>query len=307
MPFANSIKTIAILGEMGSGNLGDCLGYMVLKKEIEKHFEYIQIDWITPSRFSMLDYMGYDCVVTGCGTLLDRAGGEYMRKLRALQDRGTKTAILGSGVSDQSHIRDTKEGSQIYNEVMDKVIHKFIRGEKPDLMWLLGNKGGGNKTNTIGINMGFAGYTTISIIEIQNKVKQVEDYLKSQGYDVKRVSCWGNDDAWFPNPDIRVDGSEESLNKLSELKGIVAFRGHLGVVSACCNVNVCAIGYSQKIKQMYDGVNIDYKLLDINDNYWATDIKNQLEKDTNYQNEIKIAQNALQGEIATFCQKLRSN
>ena len=72
-------KKIAILGEIGSGNLGDDLGYVLIKREIEKHFDFVQVDWITPSRFSTLDYMGYDCVVTGCGTLLDRAGGHYFQ------------------------------------------------------------------------------------------------------------------------------------------------------------------------------------------------------------------------------------
>lgn len=298
---------IAILGEIGSGNLGDDLGYMLLKKEIEKHFEYVQIDWITPSRFSTLDYMGYDCVVTGCGTLLDKSSGEYMRKLYALQDRGVKTAILGSGISDNAHIPTNKDGSQMYNKVIERVLHKFIRGDKPDLMWLLGNRGNSNKSNTIGINMGFAGYTTKSIMDIQNKVKQVENYFRSKDYNVKRISCWRNDDAWLPNPDIRIDGSQESLNKLSELKGIVSFRGHLGVVAACFNVNVCAIGYSQKIKKMYDGVNIDYKLLDISSESWIEDIENQFEKTTNYTNEVQTAQSVIQKEIEEFCNKLRSH
>jgi hypothetical protein len=298
-------KRIAILGEIGSGNLGDDLGYLLIKKEIEKNFDFIQIDWVTPSRFSQLDYMGYDMVVLGCGTLLDRAGGHYVTKLYDMQKRGIPTAILGSGLSDDKHIPDTNEGIQIYDKVMQKVKYKYLRGEAPDPMWLLGDQKTEGGHDKIGINMGFAGYTVGSIFDIKAKVEALRSHLALNKQPTKTVTCWGNDNAWIGNPDIEIDCNLESISKLNELKAIVAFRGHLGVVAACCGVIPIAIAYSSKIEKMYEGVGVPVTFLDVDQKDWGNKVEDGLTKGGDFRNAIIEAQQKVQTKIKEFCKEMK--
>lgn len=301
-------KRIAILGEIGSGNLGDDLGYVLIKREIEKNFDFVQVDWVTPSRFSQLDYMGYDVVVLGCGTLLDRAGGHYMVKLHEMQKRGTLTAILGAGLSDNRHMPDTNKGIQLYDEVMERVNFKFLRGEIPDPMWLLGDQkieGGHDK---IGINMGFAGYTDGSIFDIKAKVEALKSHLALNRQPTKTVTCWGNDNAWIGNQvDIEIDCNLKSISKLNELKAIVAFRGHLGVVAACCGVIPIAIAYSSKVEKMYEGVGVPVTFLDVGQKDWGNKVEDALTKGGNFTNAVIEAQKKVQVKIKDFTDTINGN
>lgn len=297
-------KKIAILGEIGSGNLGDDLGYMLLKKEIEKHFEYVQIDWITPSRFSVLDYMGYDCVATGVGTLLDKSGGEYVKRLWLVSKRKTPIAILGSGMSDNVHIPDTAEGTKMFDEVINSCAFRYLRGEAPDPVWLLGNKYLGQQQSGMGINMGFAGYTVVDIYKIKSIVEQIKQMQLLQGVPIKLVSAWDNDNPWLGQPDFTVNASPSSFEELGKLKYIVAFRGHLGVVAACCGVNVIAIEYSQKIKQMYAGAGVNVTFLDPTQKDWKNVLEDATTRNADNQQAVTETQKRVQEKIKEFCGRI---
>src|SRR5437016_5901527 len=105
---------IGVLGEIGSRNLGDDLGYLLLRDELLRCFRRldvaVHIDYWTPARFSDLDHTSHQVIVTGCGTLLDARGGEYVRRLAQMQDRGALVSLLGTGMSDPWHLTPTEEG-----------------------------------------------------------------------------------------------------------------------------------------------------------------------------------------------------
>ena len=114
------LRRIAILGEIGSGNLGDDYGYTLLRDHLLRVFDEfdipVDIRPLTPGMFWQLDGYDWDAVATGCGTLLDLANGPYVQALTKAAER-FPVLSLGSGISDPRHMVPTKEGQHIRQDI----------------------------------------------------------------------------------------------------------------------------------------------------------------------------------------------
>ena len=302
------MQHIAILGEIGVGNLGDDLGYLLLKREIEKNFEkrgkFCQVDYLRTSRFSELNYIGYSAVVLGAGTLLDAANGDYIQAIHKAQERGILTAILGTGISDKRHIPDTEDGKKLLTKIIEKAKNVYFRGvDGPDLLWVLGNHEYDGPKEGVGFNLGFAAYSTIDLVKIHEQIKAVKLFLEAQGIKTSWVSCWDRDNDLMDEPSIMVDGSRKSLEELSKLKAIVPFRGHLGTVAACCGVRVYPVCYSQKIKPMYEGV-IEPEWLECEGKKWTQIVSDTWHLPVDYKPNIEKAQQEVKKQSEDFAGNL---
>lgn len=306
---------IAVLGEIGSRNLGDDLGFILLRDEIlkgiSKRDRMAHVTYFTPVRFGDLDHSSFDAVVTGCGTLLDRQEGVYMRRLSIMQSRGTMTAILGSGWSDPFHVPNTKNGEQMAAQVLSNIsVGSWIRGEgMPDLVWILGwRHSGAEERKFIGMNMGYAAYSRWNLTDVWGRVRDTYIALKNSNYPVTLVSCWPNDDVWYesemPNePVLKVGLSNASIASLSKIRVMVPFRGHLGVVAACAGSTVCPIMFSSKVEDMYKCS--DVRILPLNyEDRWFYSISRAYTADLNNEEAIRRSKEKIESSIDTFCDAL---
>jgi hypothetical protein len=103
------VKRIAVLGEIGTGNLGDDLGYQLLRDELIAAFRELDeiVEPCPLSGTNPLDRDTWSAVVTGCGTLLDLVGWNYVQRLNEMY---CPTAILGTGIQDERAAPPTPMG-----------------------------------------------------------------------------------------------------------------------------------------------------------------------------------------------------
>lgn len=289
---------IAILGEIGSGNLGDDLGFIVIRDELIRSFREhgfeSQIDYCPPSRFSNLDHSGYEIVLTGCGTLLDECGGAYVHTLHNMQERRKITAVIGSGMSDPMHLIPNEEGKKLLERVLSRVVGGWVRGKDgPDPIWLKGWIAEKNEDRElIGFNMGYAAYTGINIEEVWARIRVLYFALKQEKMPVTFVSCWKNDLAWFRNyvpkePVLDVASSSTSLKKLSLLKTLVAFRGHLGMIATAAGVTVLPVVFSSKVEDMYRNTDLKTRPLSLEKDDWEQELRKTI-AEPSFNNEVEI-------------------
>ncbi len=301
-----SLLKIVILGEIGSGNLGDDLGYILLRdaltNELRRTGVECDIRCVQPVHFSSLDHADCHLVVTGCGTLLDAQGGAYVKRLIISKRRGIPTAILGSGLSDPAHIQPTPEGEAMLAEAINGSIYHWIRGEGADPLWILGYTAPEKQGAKVGINMGYAAYSVEGVSTIWGRIKEVRAALDAKGVETCLVSCWTNDNSWYPEGSdvLQIGCNRSSLQKLHELRAIVGFRGHLGVAAACYGVNVIPVLFSSKIEDMYRGTNVSYTPLDPSKSDWADTVVNALELKPDNQGAVETAKKGVQERIAAF-------
>ncbi len=202
---------VAILGEIGSGNLGDDLGYLIMRdalfKELRRTGFECDIRCVQPAHFSNLDNTRYNLVVAGCGTLLDARGGGYVERLLIMQKRGISTAILGSGMSDPEHIPPTDAGEQMLNDVKGGAIAPWIRGDAPDPLWLLGHTPPRDGASKVGINMGYAAFSVRGVGEIWSRIVEVRRALDAKGVeglcDPRKVRRLSRGLRWTYHPPVR--------------------------------------------------------------------------------------------------------
>lgn len=303
---------LAILGEIGSRNLGDDLGYILVRDELisslrRNGFE-AHITYCTPARFGELDYADYEAVVTGLGTLLDECEGEYVRRLAKMQSRGVVTAVLGSGWSDNDHLPSTEPGRRLVSQVLSKCAPgTWVRGRNgPDTGWMLGwIEPMAPQHSLIGINMGYAAYTNADIEGIWSRLRTLFWALRSHGYPVALVSGWPNDNVWFKaslpeEPILQVDLSRDSLLGMSRIDTLVSFRGHLGVFASCAGVKVCSVEFSSKIRDMYSMTDVRRFPLETDGDKWFDTVVAAFHSKVNNKPAVEEAQAQVRAKISQF-------
>lgn len=309
---------IAVLGEIGSGNTGDDHGFILLRDELVRafgHFDVdIHVDYLTPARFSDLDSANYPVVITGCGTLLDLRGGEYVARLATMQARGTIISTLGTGLSDPAHLKPTDEGRALLDVVLAKCTKGWVRGVTgPDLMWIKGWVAPGSEpSHTVGINMGYAAFSCENLSLIWSKIRSLIWHLRTHGRQVTLVSCWKNDDVWyrrdFPDdPVMRVDGSRSSVEKLGSLHTLVSFRGHLGILATCAGVSTLPIIFSTKVADMYRNTEIAPQALYPSEDGWLEVVEGTMAKGPlNLRTQVLNAQESVRTKVYAFAEAVVS-
>ena len=139
------MKRIAILGEIGSHNLGDDFCFILLRDLLIEKFRdrdmLVDVRPITPGLFKTFAEYEYSGVVVGGGTLLDKCDGPYMRELyyRGYQHEA-RIGIFGSGYNDEGFFRSTGGGQTVHDRLMKRVISCVIR-PKADTLALSSGQG----------------------------------------------------------------------------------------------------------------------------------------------------------------------
>ncbi len=304
-----SFLRVAILGEIGSKNLGDDLGYLLMRdaliRELRRTGFECDVRCVQPVHFSSLDHGDHDLVVTGCGTLLDASGGAYVERLITTQNQGIATAILGSGLSDPDHIQTTPEGEHMLEDAKGGAISAWIRGEGPDPLWLLGYTPPEKARTKVGINMGYAAYSIEEVDVIWSRIQEVRQALDVKGIETCLVSCWVNDNSWYPEGEavLQIGCHRDTLKNLHEIRAIVGFRGHLGVAAACYGVNVLPVLFSTKIEDMYRGTKVRYTALDPSNVDWVSTVLYALNLEPDNETAIETAKREVEERIASFADK----
>lgn len=277
------MKRIAILGEIGSGNLGDDLGYTLLRDELirlfeEEHDVLVDIRPLTPNLHDMLRGYHWDAVVLGCGTLLDYCNGPYVRTLRSLLDKAP-VLVLGSGMSDPNHLPPTDEGRQALHDVLGKAVYVWIRGDGagptyagPDSAWLMGQRIlehheeaiAKTERDTLGVNVGYAAYSQYGVDRIVTAIKGFRNYTQGRQ---QLIAAWENDKRFLAavsatDPVHTVDGRMVNFEPLLGMHTIFATRIHLAVMAACCGVHPVVFDYSTKVRDVFYDVAIPKTILD---------------------------------------------
>lgn len=285
---------IGILGEIGSGNLGDDLGYQIAKSILCRKFKNKNVDIIIDHISPRCDW-SYDAYVTACGTLLDEASGSYVSFLKSKQKSGVPTAVLGSGISDPNHIIPKKTGKEDLKHVLKHAKYAWVRGiNGPDFMWVHGYVDTDqSKHRYRGFNFGHGAYTNISESLIHDKIR---NHMSDESV---AVVCWDRDNDVTPNGfnTYYIDGSINGISQLLSLKSLVSFRGHLSILAACCGVDVRPIAWSTKITDMFRDV-IDAPFLYTNQEW---DIHY---RDVDYKGQINRARDVVDGHLDQFVETL---
>jgi len=295
------LKRIAVLGEIGSGNLGDDYGYVLLRDALRAAFEekdvLVDIRPVTPNLFGLLGGYHWDAVVTGCGTLLDVSNGVYVRALTEASEKCT-VAILGSGVSDARHAPPTADGVAAFIELTQRrAKHVWLRNVPescaqfadgmlaPDPFWLMGWNGDNPERTHIGLNVGYAGFSTMNLDPgFMTTLRAARSLIT---HPVRLFAAWANDKPWIervalPGEDIAlVDGTRASLQLLDGCSAVLATRIHLAVSAACRGAFPVLPDYAGKVASVFASTNVPHHLLtldadpqhiaDILDKPWTSD------------------------------------
>lgn len=271
------MKRIAVLGEIGSGNLGDDLGYVLVRDALLRAFDDLDvladIRPVTPNLFSLLDGYCWDAVLTGCGTLLDLAGGPYVRMLLAASARGP-VAIVGSGIADPRHVAPTAGGRAAFAELIAKAAHVWLRASPegcdpalaaPDPGWLYGWRGDENPREGIGVNVGFAAFSTL---RLDPEFLHTLDALRGASpRSSALVAAWRGDLAWLERlrrgeePIHLVTGTRESTRVLGGWRAVVATRIHLAVLGACHGAMPILPDYAGKVRDVFAGTSVPHTIV----------------------------------------------
>ena len=309
---------LAILGEIGSGNLGDDFGYCLIRDVLYKLFyKYdvvCNIDYYAPVQFPQLRNSRYDAVITSCGTLLDKCGGNYVSELLRCQRAGSKIGVLGTGLSDPDHLPTTDEGIETLNELISKCSHSWIRGEDgPDVFWVYGKYFNTvpvyNDDETFAVNMGRAAFTYTNIDEIVAKIDQCATHFEKT-MKMKTVSVWKADEKTYPEeilkkyPQVFVNGERKYNSAFRSIDYLVSFRAHLGVIATCCGLLSFPVKFSSKVKKIFDLAIDDMTYLDVREDNWIEKITEVLPKSkeirTEREKKVKSAANRVFNNLEKF-------
>ena len=276
------LKRIAILGEIGSGTLGDDLGYVLLRDALWRAVgdEHIMLDFrpLTPNMFRFLPGYHWDAVMTGCGTLLDAASGPYVRALLAAAETAP-IFIAGTGLADERHIVLTSQGVADLQRLLRIAKVAWLRAARtapqtilgidgPDPFWLYGWRGQNVASRVdIGINDGPVAY---------GDLRPWRQHLKAmrQRHYSRLIAAWRDDvpclhllDAGASHLNSRaepvlISGGSKSNAELDSLRSIVTTRVHLGAIAACHGVLPVLPDYSMKVSEILrSGVSVPVKIL----------------------------------------------
>ncbi len=273
------LKRIAVLGEIGSGNLGDDLGYVLLRDAISQAVgnKHILLDFrpLTPNMFRLLPGYHWDAVMTGCGTLLDAASGPYVRALLAASD-SAPIFIAGTGLADERHIPPTMQGIADLSRLLRTAKFAWLRSSRsvaaelsgPDPFWLYGWRGTNNSDRVdVGINDGPVAFGDLH--SWRDKVAS----LRCRHYH-RLIAAWRDDVPVIrsllakeslanASPQISlVSGTESSAAVMNGLRSLVTTRVHLGALAACHGVMSVIPDYSIKVSEiLQSGVNVPVRIL----------------------------------------------
>jgi hypothetical protein len=261
------MKRIAVLGEMGTGNLGDDYSYILLRDELIAAFRELdeEVNIYPLSGEAGLDMATWHAVVTGCGTLLDEVRGNYVHRL-LLAD--CPIAILGTGTADPRYANPTREGKWALRNALKIASYTWRRGVAgPDTGWLAGWRRDESWPSAEGdlcaINDGPAAHNLLPVTP--EMLQQVRALLKRKSTLI----------AAFPNdlPQLQplqqggesvlfVDGSAASFAQLARCSTVFCLRIHLAVFAACCGVHPILLDYSGKVRQVFAGTEVPHTILD---------------------------------------------
>lgn len=266
------LKRIAILGEIGSGNLGDDLGYVLFREALTRAFAdrdiLVDLRPLTPNLAHLLGGYHWDAVVTGLGTLLDLARGPYVAMLRSAMEK-CPIGIFGTGLSDRAHQVPTDEGRKMFHDLLGGAATVWIRGDTagadvagPDIGWLLGD--GVWPTDDlpdpprtlVGLNVGYAAHSRYGVDAVIAMLRGVRPHMRSTQ---RLVAAWENDVRFCTDLDANapihhVTGTRASLFALLEYKTLFCTRVHLAVFAACMGVRTVMLDYSTKVDDVCWGV-----------------------------------------------------
>lgn len=273
------LKRIAVLGEIGSGNLGDDLGYVLLRDAISHAVgqKHILLDFrpLTPNMFRLLPGYHWDAVMTGCGTLLDAASGPYVRALLAASETAP-IFIVGTGLADERHIPPTTQGVTDLSRLLRTAKIAWLRSGRsvaaelsgPDPFWLYGWRGTHNSERVdVGINDGPVAF---------GDLRSWRDRVASLGgrHYHRPVAAWMDDIPVIrsliaaeshanANPEIfLVSGTESSTAVMNTLRSLITTRVHLGALAACHGVMPVLPDYSVKVSEiLQSGINVPVRIL----------------------------------------------
>lgn len=270
------MKRVAILGEIGSGNLGDDLGYLLLRDALIRNFGeldvLVDIRPFTPNMLPFLEGYHWDAVLLGCGTLLDFADGPYMQMLGTMAAR-CPVAIVGSGFADPRHVEPTLAGREKFDFLSraSKYVWTRVSPEgcdpttaDPDPVWLYGWHGGGAR-NGVGLNLGNA---TFSSFAFDPDLYLVFEKLRDI-YPTALVGAWHADVPWLERLKkggetvYVVTGTKASTHVLGSLRALVATRVHLAVLAACHGVFPILPDYTTKARDVFARSNVPHVVVSI--------------------------------------------
>jgi hypothetical protein len=274
------MKRIAILGEIGSGNLGDDFGYVLLRDALTRAFEeldvLVDIRPMTPNLFGLLDSYHWDAVLTGCGTLLDLGSGPYVRMLLAAAQR-CPVAIAGSGLADPRHVAPTASGRDALHELLAQAKHAWTRvapegcdpaTAAPDPAWLYGWHGDSNPRNGVGINVGYAAFSTLRLDP--SFLITLDAFRSAAPFPTALIAAWHADSLWLDRlcrpgePIYTIDGTRRSMLVLSGFRAVIATRIHLAVMAACHGAFPILPDYTTKVRDVFAGVASPHTIVNVN-------------------------------------------
>lgn len=258
------IRRVAILGEFGTGNLGDDYGYILLRDAL--YAEFAKLDVLVNiyplSGQAGLDMNTWHAVVTGCGTLLDEVRGNYAHRL-LLAD--CPIAILGTGTADPRYAVPTREGVRALRDALKLAVYVWRRGvEGPDTGWLAGwqRPEGVAGDDSVGINEGPAAHNLAPLDKKQ--LRAVREQLHHPSRLVAAFPADLEPLAVVRRADeevLMVDGTRRSFAALAGLSAVYCRRIHLGVMAACCGVHPVLLDYTAKVQQVFAGTSVAHTIL----------------------------------------------
>lgn len=123
------MRRISIVGEIGAGNLGDDLGYLLLRDTILALTEDVEVGCMSLSEAMQEEWSGgHRALLLGAGTLLDTGGAQGVRAALRAAERGVPVAIIGTGVTPPGQGGFTHEGIEALDRLLNVAWPVLPRG-----------------------------------------------------------------------------------------------------------------------------------------------------------------------------------
>lgn len=258
-------RRVIVLGETGTGNLGDDHGFALLRAALVRYFaEFgVEAEVIAQAPPSSLVETGH-AVITGCGTLLDQVGYLYVERL-VKESYRVPIAIVGTGMVDPTYAKPTSEGDRLLNHVLATACYVWRRAYNgPDVGWLAGWRGRDEVAADApcAINAGFACHNllplaTERLAAIRSKLTRPSVLVAAFKNDLPYLEPLARKSESI----MMIDGSDESWTRLAEFSTVLCLRVHLGVFAACCGVQPILPNYSRKVREVFEKTTVEPTLL----------------------------------------------